>query len=63
MFIIWSLFALMIYTVGAWIVNVIKLVFSVITLNGADLAHYAWGTLIIHAIGLIPFASWVTAWF
>ena len=50
-FILWA------YTPITWIVNLYKLI-SLVMFQPGEHNH-----LIIHAIGLIPGCSWVTAWY
>lgn len=50
MFVIW------LYTAIAWTVNLVQLV-------RCDFSNQtSWKEEVIHAIGLIPFCSWVTVW-
>jgi len=56
-FILWA------YTPITWIVNLYKLISLVMVVNFDSFQPGEQKHLIIHAIGLIPGCSWVTAWY
>ncbi len=45
------------YTITAWVVNLVKLI-KLLMADDSTTKH-----IIIHAIGIFPGISWITAWF
>lgn len=56
-------FAIIIASIVVWIVNAFKLAGLVMGMNWDSIAQNDWSGIIVHAIGLIGPAAWVTVWF
>lgn len=54
---------MIISTLVVWGVNAFKLAGLIMAMNWQNIASNNWGSIIVHAIGLIGPAAWVTVWF